>query len=93
MLGREREESRVFQAEGMAGAKAGGRKIPLCLGEGRQAGVVGRAVVGGEKGEVGWRVCLSHTGAYGVRDRSEGLMGWCTHLFLPPNMPGTCHPV
>lgn len=48
----------------------GRRKIPLCLGESQQAGVVGiqyatGGVVGGEEREVGWRVGLSHTGACG----------------------------
>lgn len=54
MVGREQP----VQAEGSAGAKHGGRKMPLCLGEGRQTGwleysVPQEGLVGREKGEVG----------------------------------------
>lgn len=45
----------------------------------------GRTVVGGENGEVGWKVHRSPTGAGGVRGRSEKLLDWCVQLFLPPH--------
>lgn len=44
--------------------------------------------MGGENGEVGWKVHLSHTGAGEVRDRSDKLKDWCVQLFLPPTCLG-----